>query len=295
MLISLSPTNEPFSKSDNRAIRSRKKSNFGRLRKNVKRFHRHFFWDIIAYLAVIGVIVWLIETGAGHSGYNWQWYRVPRYLWEVKNHRMVAGPLIQGLMVTLQICGVSMGMSVVLGLTAALLRLSDALAARFLARAYVETIRNTPLLVQLLFIYFVLGPVLGVGRFTSATLALSLFEGAYASEIFRAGIVSLPKGQWEAAYSLGLGRFDTYRCVILPQAVRRVLPPLASQAVSLVKDSSLVSVIAVYDLTMQGQAIVSETFLTFEIWFAIAAIYLVITVALSSLVLLLEHRFSVHP
>jgi polar amino acid transport system permease protein len=146
--------------------------------------------------------------------------------------------------------------------------------------------------VQLFFLYFVLAPLLGIGRFTSGVLALSLFEGAYASEIFRAGIVSIEKGQWEAAHSLGLSGFLTYRHVILPQAIRRILPPLTSQAVSLVKDSALVSTIAIYDLTMQAQVVTSETFLTFEVWFTVAAIYLVITTMLSTIADIMAHRFK---
>jgi len=137
-------------------------------------------------------------------------------------------------------------------------------------------------------------PVLGIDRLFSAIIALSLFEGAYASEIYRSGIVSLPKGQWEASHSLGLSLFDTYRKIILPQAIRRVLPPLTSQTISLIKDSSLVSVIAVYEMTMQANAIVAETFLSFEIYFTIAAIYLVITISLSQVVALLERRFKVN-
>ena len=137
-----------------------------------------------------------------------------------------------------------------------------------------------------------MSPVLDIGAFASAVLALSLFEGAYAAEILRAGIVSLHRGQWEAAHSLGLGAFDAYRYVILPQAVHRLLPPLAGQAISLIKDSSLLSTIAVYDLTMQGQKIVSETFLAFEIWFTVAAIYLVMTFGLSLAVRALERRMN---
>ncbi|MBW2623469.1 MAG: amino acid ABC transporter permease, partial [Deltaproteobacteria bacterium] len=158
---------------------------------------------------------------------------------------------------------------------------------------YLELIRNTPLLVQIFIIYFVLAPVLGMNRFFSAVIALSLFEGAYSSEIFRAGIVSISKGQWEAASSLGLRQYQTYRYIILPQAIRRMLPPLTSQAISLIKDSALVSTIAIYDLTMEGQAIISDTFLTFEIWFTVAAMYLVITVSLSVLVNIMEHRLKV--
>jgi len=249
--------------------------------------------DVLKYLAVILAVIWLISVGTEKLGYYWQWYRVPRYIFTFEDGHLAAGPLIQGLMVTFQISGISLLLSFAIGLTAALFRLSDSLAACLLARCYLETIRNTPLVVQLFFIYFVLGPVLGIDRFFSAVLALSLFEGAYASEIFRAGIVSIQKGQWEAAYSLGLSSFDTYRCIILPQTFRRILPPLTSQGISLIKDSALVSIIAVYDLTMQGQVIIAETFLTFELWFTIAAIYLAVTVTLSILVNFLETHLSV--
>jgi polar amino acid transport system permease protein len=115
-------------------------------------------------------------------------------------------------------------------------------------------------------------------------LALSLFEGAYTSEIIRAGILSVPKGQWEAAYSLGMSKKNIYLRIIFPQAAPQMLPILASQSVSLVKDSSLVSTIAIYDLTMRGQEIVADTFLSFEIWFTVALIYLAVTGLLSLLV-----------
>ena len=175
------------------------------------------------------------------------------------------------------------------------MRLSRSFLARILARGYLEIIRNTPLLVQLFFIYFVLSPVLDISGFTSAVMALSLFEGAYASEILRAGIVSIHRGQWEAAFSIGLNTYQTYRLIILPQALRRILPPLTSQAVSLIKDSALVSTIAIYDLTMRGQTIIAETFLVFEIWFTVAAIYLTITLVLSATVFYMEKRLRVEP
>jgi polar amino acid transport system permease protein len=262
-------------------------------KKKIRFFRKHAsLIDILKYLAVILAVIWLISSGTERLGYNWQWYRVPRYIFTFEDGHLAAGPLVQGLMVTFQVSGISLLLSFAIGLTAALFRLSDSRAARLLARFYLEAIRNTPLMVQLFFIYFVLGPVLGIERFFSAVLALSLFEGAYASEIFRAGIVSIQKGQWEAAYSLGLSRFDSYRCIVLPQAIRRILPPLTSQGISLIKDSALVSIIAVYDLTMQGQVIIAETFLTFELWFTIAAIYLAVTVTLSVLVNFLENHLS---
>ena len=249
--------------------------------------------DVLKFLVVIAAVVWFMARGTERLGYNWQWYQIPKYIYTFDEGKFITGPLIKGLMITFKISAVSLVLSFVFGLGTALFRLSDSWAARTLARGYLELIRNTPLLVQLFFIYFVAGPVLGIERFTSAVLALSLFEGAYASEIFRAGIVSIHKGQWEAAYSLGLSTFDTYRDIIFPQAIRRILPPLTSQAISLVKDSALVSTIAIYDLTMQANAIVAETFLTFEIYFTIAAIYLLVTVTLSIIVNIMEDRLRV--
>ena len=248
--------------------------------------------DVGAFLLVIAVLTWITGTGTAKLGYNWQWYRVPQYLLTHEDGRWITGPLIDGLMVTFEITAASLVLAFIFGLTSALGRLSDSYVARIVSRFYLELIRNTPLLVQLFFIYFVVAPIFDLSRFVSAVLALSLFEGAYASEIFRAGMVSIHKGQWEAAHSLGLSTFDTYRRIILPQALHRILPPLTSQAISLVKDSALVSTIAVYDLTMRGREIISETFLAFEIWFTIAAMYLVVTVSLSILVSRMEGRLA---
>jgi polar amino acid transport system permease protein len=249
--------------------------------------------DVLAYILVIAAITWLMVSSTEQLGYHWQWYRVPQYLYTIKDGHFVSGPLIAGLMVTLRIAGVGLLLAFVFGLVTALLRLSNSLVGRVISRGYLEVIRNTPLLVQLFFIYFVLSPVFNIGAFTSAVLALSLFEGAYASEIFRAGIVSIHQGQWEAAFSIGLNTRHTYRFIILPQAVRRIIPPLTSQAVSLIKDSALVSTIAIYDLTMRGQTIIAETFLVFEIWFTIAAMYLIITLILSLTVFYMEKRLKV--
>jgi polar amino acid transport system permease protein len=194
--------------------------------------------------------------------------------------------------VTLKLTGLSFAGAFAVGLAVALLRLSGSWSGRFLARGYLELVRNTPLLIQLFFLYFVLSPVLGMDAFATAVLSLSLFEGAYVSEILRAGVRSVDQGQWDAARSLGMGSATAYATVILPQALRRVLPPLAGQAVSLVKDSSLASVIAINELTMRGHNIVSETFLSFEIWFTVAAMYWLVTTALSGAVDALERRLA---
>ncbi|MFH1886109.1 MAG: amino acid ABC transporter permease [Pseudomonadota bacterium] len=245
------------------------------------------------WLVAAGILGWLAWRGVTNLDYHWQWYRVPGFLVQIQDGRWTPGLLLQGLWVTFKITGASLALSLALGLITALLRLSGSVAGRLLARIYMELVRNTPLLIQIFFLYFVVARIFAISRFWSAVWALSLFEGAYASEIFRAGIVSIARGQWEAAASLGLTGFQTYTRVILPQAVRRVLPPLTSQAVSLVKDSALVSTIAVYDLTMRAQSVVSETFLAFEIWFTVAALYLAITVTLSAVAQAMEARLRV--
>jgi len=237
-------------------------------------------------------LFWLVLRGAGSLGYNWQWYQVPRAIIIEHDGALLAGPLLQGLFVTLKLTVLSFAGAFAVGLTAALLRLSGSWSGRILARGYLELVRNTPLLIQLFFLYFVLSPVLNMDAFATAVLSLSLFEGAYVSEILRAGVRSVDPGQWDAARSLGMGRTTAYISVILPQALRRVLPPLAGQAVSLVKDSSLASVIAINELTLRGQNIVSETFLSFEIWFTVAAIYWIITTALSGAADALERRLA---
>lgn len=248
--------------------------------------------DVVQYCIVVGLLGWFTFRGAQQLGYDWQWYRVSQYFITSVDGVWVFGPLLTGLWVTFQITAASLGLALCIGLATVLLRKSSSFVGHGLAVGYVELIRNTPLLIQLFIIYFVIAPVLGMERFSSAVLALSMFEGAYISEIFRAGIQSVPPGQWEASFSLGMPVSWTYREVILPQAVRYVLPPLTGQAITLVKDSALVSTIAIYDLTMQGQAIIAETFLTFEIWFTIAAMYLAVTLSLSLLVHMLKRRYS---
>jgi len=252
-----------------------------------------FIFDGLKIILFAGALVWLFNYVSGNLNYNWQWYRVGEYLLTLDMGRLKFGPLLTGLLITLKISADSLLLSTIFGLLAALMRMSGSPAARILSRCYLEIIRNTPLLVQLFVIYFVLAPILGFERFTAAVLALSLFEGAYASEIFRAGIMAIAREQWEGAYSLGLNRWQVYRLVILPQAIRKMLPPLTGQAVSLVKDSALVSTIAIYDLTMRGQEIIAETYLVFEIWFTIALIYLFLTISLSTFAAAMERVFTI--
>ena len=254
--------------------------------------HMHLF-DILAYLFLMIGGAMLLLKGAEDQGYYWQWFRVPQFIYTFDDGQFIAGPILKGLKITLNLTWISLILTYIIGLVTALMRLSNSLLARGIARVYLELTRNTPLLVQIFFMYFVVAPILDIDRFVAGVLALSLFEGSYASEIYRSGIVAVNKGQWEASYTLGLSTYQNYRYIILPQAIRRILPPLTSQAVSLIKDSSLVSVIAIYEMTMYANEIASETFLVFEIFFTIAAIYLVLTITLSQIVNYFEKRYRV--
>lgn len=241
------------------------------------------------FLGVLGIV---LVAGYQNLDYNWQWYRLPPYFFSIEEGRFVKGLLLEGLAITLKISCIGLVISMAMGFFSAFARLSPFPMVRLTAWVYVETIRNTPLLIQIFLIYFVISPVLDISAFWSAVIALSLFEGAYASEIIRSGIINIPKGQIEAAQSIGLSLPITYIKVIIPQMLRQTLPMLAGQSVSLIKDSALVSTISIYDLTMQGQKIVSETFLAFEIWFAVALCYLSITATLSFLIRQFENRMK---
>lgn len=243
-------------------------------------------------LVTLGLI-WLLNAGAEAMNYRWQWYRIPQYLWFIEDGEWFPAELLDGLFVTLKISAVSLIFTLLIGMATALLRLSDSIIGRGLARGYIELIRNTPLLVQIYLLYFVFGPVLGLERFTTAVLALSLFQGAYTAEIFRAGLNNIPRGQFEACNSLGLSAIDGYRFIILPQMIRRILPPLTNETVSLVKNSSIVSIMAIFDLTTEGRNIVADTAMPFEVWFTVAGIYLCVTLMLSGFAAWLEHKMNV--
>ncbi len=203
------------------------------------------------------------------------------------------GPLAVGLMTTLYISFVAGIFGLILGIGTGLCRVAKNPALKGLSTIYVEIIRGTPLLVQIFIFYFFFGTVLDIGRMVAGIGALSLFAGAYVAEIVRAGIQSIAKGQMEAARSLGMNVFQSMRYIVLPQALKRTLPPLAGQFISLIKDSSLVSVIAITDLTKAGREVITSTFATFEIWFTVAALYLIITGGLSQIVQWVERRLAV--
>lgn len=255
-------------------------------------WHRSAAFDILQFVVLVGVLSWIVVRGAQGMGYKWQWDKVPRQLYRIVDGELILGPLAKGLLVTLDITWIAMALTITIGAGVAMLRLSHSIVGRLLAGTYVELVRNTPILVQILIIYFIIGRIFPISRFWAGVLCLALYEGAFAAEIIRGGIVSVKKGQWEASRSLGLSEFDTYRDIIIPQAVPLILPPLAGVLVNLVKHSAIVSVIAVFDLATQARTVVSDTFLAFEVWFTAAALYLIITLGLSLFVSSLEKRYG---
>lgn len=204
-----------------------------------------------------------------------------------------AGPLLLGLWTTIWISSVASVFGMLIGLVAGLCRVSKNPTLHNLSVAYIELIRGTPLLVQIFIFYFFLGTVLDISRIIAGISALAIFAGAYVAEIIRAGIQSIPRGQMEAARSLGMNVPQAMIYIILPQAFKRTLPPLAGQFISLIKDSSLVSIIAITDLTKSGREVITSTFATFEIWFVVAFLYLMLTSVLSQVIAWVERRLAV--
>ncbi|MEF1281448.1 amino acid ABC transporter permease [Vibrio fortis] len=247
---------------------------------------------LLQIVVLVAAVSWILDSGAQAMGYRWQWERVPDYIAFYEDGEWWPAELIEGLFVTIKISLLALIATLLIGLTTALLRNSNSIVGRTIASSYVELIRNTPLLVQIYLLYFVFGPVLGLERFSTAVLALALFQGAYTAEIFRAGLNSIAKGQFEAAQSLGLSRTFTFWDIVLPQVIQRTLPPLTNEVISLIKNSSIVSVMAIFDLTTEARNIVSETAMPFEIWFSVALIYLALTLSLSVIAAWLEHKLG---
>jgi His/Glu/Gln/Arg/opine family amino acid ABC transporter permease subunit len=203
--------------------------------------------------------------------------------------------LLKGAILTLQLTGLALLFGIPLGLLIALMRLSGLVPVRLVATWYVEGVRGTPLLIQILVIYFVLGtPEVGLNlpAFWAGAAALSLNAAAYISEILRAGIQSIDAGQMEAARALGMTYGQGMRCVVLPQTLRRVLPPLTNEAVALLKDSSLVTIIGVAELMQQGRQHVMVSTSATTVYLAVALIYLCMTLPLTYLVRALEARWQ---
>jgi polar amino acid transport system permease protein len=202
--------------------------------------------------------------------------------------------LLEGLQTTLYIFVVSIIIGFFIGLFVALFRLAPIRLLNWFAKGFVDIIRGTPFIVQLFFIYFGLNSLqwFSLDNATAGIITVSINAGAYFSEIIRAGIQSIDKGQTEAARSLGLTSGETMRLIILPQALRRMLPAITNQSIISLKDTSLLSVIGIADLTQQGQIQASATFEAFKIWLIVGVIYFVIIYLLSMLANFLERRFE---
>ena len=202
--------------------------------------------------------------------------------------------LLVGAGVTIKITALSVALGVVIGLCVGIARISRIKILRVLAAIYVDFFRGTPLLVQIFLVYFALPVITGqrVDPFVAAIGSCGINSGAYVAEIFRAGIQSIDKGQMEAGRSLGMTWVQTMRYIIVPQAFKRVIPPLGNEFIALLKDSSLVSVIGFEELTRRGQLIIAKTYGSLEIWISVAVIYLAMTLTISRFVAYLERRYK---
>lgn len=264
--------------------------------------------DGLILLAVGAFVLYLAYRIRTEIHYRWDWSIIPQYLYRYDRSRQAWVPnlILQGFLTTLKISIWATLISILLGTAMGILRTTRAFFNRLVSRTYVELIRNVPPLVLIFIFYFffsdqifavlkidaivrtsspgvqallstLLAPPDQINSFLAALFTLVIYEGAYITEIVRAGIGSIDREQWDAAYALGLSRAQTMRHVILPQAFQRVLPPLAGQLISTIKDSAIVSVISIPELTFQGMELMSATYRTFEIWITITLLYFALT------------------
>ena len=200
--------------------------------------------------------------------------------------------LPDGILKTFEVTLMSITCALVVGLITGVGRISKVPILNRIATIYVEIIRGIPLLVQIFYIYYALGKIIQVPDIFAAVIAMTVCYGAYLGEIFRAGIQSIHKGQMEASIALGLTRGQALRRIILPQTFRVVLPPLGNEFIALLKDSSLVSILAVSDLLRRGREDASKTFDYFEAFTVVALVYLIMTLFFSRLVAMMEERMN---
>jgi His/Glu/Gln/Arg/opine family amino acid ABC transporter permease subunit len=209
--------------------------------------------------------------------------------------------ILPGVKLTLQVTFLAYALALVIGLIAGMMRVSENPVLYTISTLYVEIMRGLPQLVILLYAGFVISPairdatnrVITFSDIQEGVIGLAIGYGAYESEVFRAGIESIHRGQMEAARSLGMSYMQAMRYVILPQAIRRILPPLGNDFIALLKDSSLIAVLALPDLLQMGRLFVSRTFRAFEGYNTVAVLYLAMTLVLSFLVRLIERRWSI--
>lgn len=263
-------------------------------------------------LLLAGGLGYLAMVLPGTFTYRWNWEIIPRYFFRFDTaiESWVPNLLMTGLLTTIRLSLWSLPPALIMGVIAAVAIRSGSRYFNLLGRTYVELVRNMPPLVLVFIVYFFFGSqvmaLLNVETFIttrsestryflsiffasperfpdflSAVLTLAVYEGAYMAEIFRAGLEAVPRGQWEAADSLGLSTWSKYRHIILPQSFRIILPALAGQFISTIKDSAIMSVISIQELTFQGMELMSATYLTFEIWITITLMYFSLTWACS--------------
>lgn len=279
--------------------------------------------DIAVITLVIAAIFLFFSRVKSVLDYTWEWGAIPSYFFYLNadTGKLTANILVKGFITTLKLSIWSTLIGFFLGTISGIMGAKGSFEQRFISRTYVEIIRNIPSLVLvIIFYYFVSSQFLDalyldrwlrdssesfqtitgflfarpdqINSFVSAIIALGLYEGAYVSEIIRGGIISIPKGQWEASWSIGLTRQKTFLLVILPQTFRRVAFPLAGQFISTIKDSAIVSVISIQELTFQGMELMAATFLTFEIWITITVLYFILTFSFSRSVAFLEKKYA---
>ena len=203
--------------------------------------------------------------------------------------------LLLGTRLTIELAVIAVSIGFIIGSFAGIGRVSGNRLLRIITGIYVDFIRGTPLLVQLFLVYFGLPSLIGrpIPPFAAAITAMGINSGAYVAEIVRAGIQSIDKGQMEAGRSVGLTYSQTMQYIIFPQAFRRIIPPLGNELIAMLKDSSLVSVIALEELLRKGQVVITRTFRPFEVYMVVALIYLVMTLAISALVAWSEKRLKI--
>ena len=238
--------------------------------------------QVLSWCLVAILVAGLFSFAFAQLHYGWNWPAI----WTYRQK------FLHGWLMTVAIAAVSLATSLLIGLVAALARRSTFLPLRYAAALYVEAIRGTPLLVQILILFYVVANAFGVeNRYLVGVLALSLFAGAYLSEMIRAGIESIRDSQLESARAIGLTTAQTYRYVVFPQVVRQLIPPLTGQFASIIKDSSLLSIIAVSEFTLNAQEVNAFTYSTLESYLPLAVGYLLLTLPISLISRLLERRF----
>lgn len=248
-------------------------------------------WSLAFGAAVIAMVYLWFHQEAESGEYTYQ--NIMAFLFEPDRSRMFPFNFMpDALLVTFQITFFSFLCTIPLGILTGLGRLSRNRCINLLTSTYVEVIRGVPLLVQLFYIYYALGKIIQVPPLVSAVVAISICYGAYMGEVVRAGILAVSPGQTEAARSLGFNGAQTMWHVVLPQALRTILPPVGNEFIAMLKDTSLVSIMAVTDLFRRAREYAAESFDYFETYTVVALLYLIITLLLSKAVSLMEGKLN---